>query len=1250
MLSEEYFLEQVRQWLKEPELTLEQALSQPGAKALMETVQSSLARGAESQAAEEGPQAALPAMAAIPPSGALIRAALEDTFDLTDLQPEETERTNLLETSDLVTIAGQRRLRLTDAARAEILAAAKQSEMYQPMLREAVKKDSLDHEAIGKDPIHLPSAWLRCFLSGEFEDLATAPPEELKAALAARERLRLVADLPSIVPPIPELARRVGLAELLAPLRVLIGAEGGWDGTPRRDHFVGRVEELRRLREFVDELSSHTTGEAIGRFASQARSALTGRERPGLMIIEADGGLGKSALMAKFVLDHALGQARPFPFAYLDFDRATLDPERPHQILLEITRQLQLQYPQAASPFAELVSDIRAELAAPATEEPSTQSTIRDPYARFVETVKDHATDGERAFLLVLDTLEVVQWNPTAIEHLAKLIEQFRDKGLDELKVVACGRADIPELRQARGVRVPVIHLKLKPLLGKEAREMAEILGRRGIGSDWQSGWSDTIATGKSKRSRFSVQAFVQNLISLPEQIRREPLSVRVAVDFIVRTEPARRQEVVDEIADAGPDADGDFVARLYEKRILDHVRDSSAGKLAWPGLVIRLLTTEIVRDVLAEICGMSPDEAEAAFKALGQEIWMVTREGDALRHRPDLRARTLPLMQRKDPTAFDKVAHAAVAYFAKHRERSDEDRVEWIYHRFLAGEDPQSIDPDVTPELLPMLARAEADFSPESPAASYLASRTARQRLAPKRLRKLRPADALLHLKTVAPNVFGLDDASLDRVAAELSERLGEEPLGNLIPWARALWIKSGAWHRLRQPVFHEEEVSSTLLLRSELFWTARVAASLDPQERLKRLEECMHAISTQGEHSGFRTMVHAMALARLADDLPTYHDLDGQISDLFGSMKSNPAPSTQAALRIAVIFGDTCRSRALSLWLYGRRRGSSERVRNPTVSLAELHTLSRVLPETRELFSEIPDEDIALPMRFTDEMKLSSFSRALEEMGGSAANGNTGMGTALAAIFAHRQEDWIVPFGYAAHLAAGGEIPGKAAQRLAGYFPSRERSDIVPAAEKPGDMLATMRMADEAGDLAEFARLILANSDSTPTSAGLSLLLQYHARWTAALGQLVSSVPLVTPHVTSPASEDEPPAPGPIIHEDDPQKERWGGLAERDGRLLRAILESVERDIFYFSLVVESIDGTVLEAPVIFHLHESFPRSVVSIRRIIEGTHAMLSEWNAYGVFSVGAQVRNAKGDWIALELDLAKLPDLPTRFLKR
>jgi hypothetical protein len=1245
----ESFLSLIRQVLKEPAMSLEQALKNPLAQALMETVQGSLARTAESNAAEEATKTAPRAMSSSLPSKVLIHAAIEDTFDMAELQPDDMERAKLLELSDLVTIEGKRRLRLTDAARAEILAAGWESESYRSLLREAKVNDSRDHKAIGKDPIRLTSAWMRCFLSGDFGDLEAAPPQELKAALGARERLRLVAQLPAKVPPIPDLASRVGLAELLEPLRVLIGAEGGWDGTPRVDHFVGRIEELRQLREFVGELSSHSAGESITRFANRATSALTGRERPGLMIIEADGGLGKSALVAKFLLDHVLDQSRRFPFAYLDFDRATLDPERPQQILLEITRQVGLQYPEARSAFSELVNDIRTELAGPPAEGPSTKATIRDPFTRFVETLQEHATFRRRAFLLVLDTLEVVQWSPKAIEHLSRLIEQFRRKGLDELRVVACGRADIPEFRRARGGQSLTVDCKLKPLQSKEAREMAEKLGRRGLGDAWKAAWSEAIATGKSKSSAMDT---LFGWIGASDNIRREPLSVRVAVDFVVRTKDPDRQGVVDDIANAGSNPGEDFVARLYENRIQNHIRNGDAGRLAWPGLVIRRLTDEIVRDVLAELCGMSSDAAAAAFSALGQEIWMVDREDGALKHRVDLRARTLPLMKRKDPVAFAKVAQAAVAYFGAHRERSGEDRLEWLYHRFLAGESPETIEHEITPEMLAKLARAERDFEPGSLAASYIASRTATGRLAPSRIRQLRPMDALFHLRTVAQSVFGLDDPSLDRVALEVSDQLDPEPTGDLLPWARALWIKSGAWQRLERPFFRKEGLTGPLL-RAELFWMARIAASLDQETLEKYLAECSFALklqSEEGEHSGFRAMVHAMALARLADS-PTYDEFDAQISAMCGSMKSNPAPSTQAALRAAVIFGDSCRSHALDLWLQARRRGSSERVQNPTLSLSELHTLSRMLPEVRELFSQIPDEDLVLPMRFTDETILSSFGRALEEMSGSIANGDTGMGTALAAVFASRQEDWIIPFGYAADLATKGRIPPKAMQRLAGYSPYwREESNVDPAA-KPSDMLATMRTADEAGDLAEMVRLILANCEDTPASASLSQLMHYHVQWTGAIGKLVASAPLnPQAQFVPPELEDQPPAPGPISHKDDPQKGRWGGLAERDGRLVRPVLESVERDIYYFSLIVESTDSTELRSPVIFHLHDTFPRSVISIRRIIGGTRAELSEWSAFGVFAVGVQVRNARGQWIALELDLAKLPGLPKRFLAR
>jgi hypothetical protein len=50
------------------------------------------------------------------------------------------------------------------------------------------------------------------------------------------------------------------------------------------------------------------------------------------------------------------------------------------------------------------------------------------------------------------------------------------------------------------------------------------------------------------------------------------------------------------------------------------------------------------------------------------------------------------------------------------------------------------------------------------------------------------------------------------------------------------------------------------------------------------------------------------------------------------------------------------------------------------------------------------------------------------------------------------------------------------------------------------------------------------------------------------------------------------------------------------------------------------------------------------------VDGKLATLNDWSAYGVFTVGVQVKDGKGMWISLELNLASIPKLPARFLKR
>jgi hypothetical protein len=138
--------------------------------------------------------------------------------------------------------------------------------------------------------------------------------------------------------------------------------------------------------------------------------------------------------------------------------------------------------------------------------------------------------------------------------------------------------------------------------------------------------------------------------------------------------------------------------------------------------------------------------------------------------------------------------------------------------------------------------------------------------------------------------------------------------------------------------------------------------------------------------------------------------------------------------------------------------------------------------------------------------------------------------------------------------------------------------------------------------------------------------------------------------PPALAPPDETEPPEPEPITHTDDPQKDRWGGKAERNGRLAVTLIDSSGPRYYSCSAAVEPADGTALVGPVVFHLHDTFVRDVVRVQPTADDNRAVLTELRAFGAFTIGAQVKDAKGNWVGLEFDLVDLPDLPKRFKDR
>jgi tetratricopeptide (TPR) repeat protein len=111
----------------------------------------------------------------------------------------------------------------------------------------------------------------------------------------------------------------------------------------------------------------------------------------------------------------------------------------------------------------------------------------------------------------------------------------------------------------------------------------------------------------------------------------------------------------------------------------------------------------------------------------------------------------------------------------------------------------------------------------------------------------------------------------------------------------------------------------------------------------------------------------------------------------------------------------------------------------------------------------------------------------------------------------------------------------------------------------------------------------------------------------------------------------------PLPQKHADDIQKSRWGGRHAADGRRLSATVVKHGYEDYEVALRLSSTDGSRLHGPVRFHLHDSFPRSPITIQKC--EPDAVLDELKAWDSFTVGVEVPRIDSERTVLELDLEK-----------
>ncbi|WP_405421295.1 AAA family ATPase [Streptomyces erythrochromogenes] len=532
-----------------------------------------------------------------------------------------------------------------------------------------------------------------------------------------------LAEASVLLPHRSELTRHLERAMLLEPLTGLA------DNT-----FCGREDKLAELEEYV--------GGSVGR-----------RAWP---MFHGPGGVGKSTVVARFLLDHVVrpGAEGGLLFAYLPFDRGDLVPEQPLGLLSEILRQFTVLEPGLGGRTARsledtLLSTLRADTrvetedrgsTAPRPDRSDDERALVHLFCELVEGTQRH---GNRPVLLFLDTFEQAQVRGAgALARLTDFLDLLQESA-PWLRIVAAGRAPSEDRRFAD-----------IPLNGFEPATARAFLG--------------LLLPGYEPEHE-------ELLSSVVEMVGSEPLSLKLAAEVLrkegaaalrdpalrrlalLRVQPEERQGV------------------LY-RRILDHLADPDLRRIASPGLIVRKVTPEVIRQILARPCGLgnlSEERSRALFHGFRAEVGLVADVpgAEAVVHRADVRRVMVRLLLGDSGPTVQQIHRAAIKYYmalaASEPDRATEHRTEELYHRLCLGQRARTLAPRWQAEAGWPLASAIEELPVHSQV--YLSDKLGRS-VAPELLRQA--DDEVWRSQALRTGTARLADGRAGEVLALLDQR----------------------------------------------------------------------------------------------------------------------------------------------------------------------------------------------------------------------------------------------------------------------------------------------------------------------------------------------------------------------------------------------------------------------------------------------------------------------------------------------
>lgn len=492
--------------------------------------------------------------------------------------------------------------------------------------------------------------------------------------------------LEGIITPLPskaDLAACIERERQLAPMRKVAG-EG----------FVDRENYLSKLADYVGTLPSGTVWQGLRRGFKYVAYLIN--ERPPLHLF-GPGGIGKSALLARFILDHTnpRDNPHPLPFVYLDFDRAVLDPREPQTILEDSIRQLLIQFPFpfVGTELASLGDEARENVAqtegvefAKGRHYEGYENLVR----RFCRLLEEIATRNDQPVLIMLDTLEEAEYQGRSALFVTWGLLADLLRRVDRLRIITAGRSALP----------PGLEREPVELVGLPIHAAEQFVIRR---TEKQAGGPISIDDARE-------------IVSIVGTV---PLSLALAAHVVLNEGVAGLRDTVSRRRIFSRIKAEQQQGMLY-RRILNHVRvhDPVLERVANPGLVLRRITPAIIEQVLAGPCGLDlqhDQHAQNLFDELGREVGLVDpyREPGALWHIPAVRRIMLPELLGILGELATLIHAAAARYY--HGRPSAIERAEEIYHRLWLGEDAPELNKLWSPELQTHLRGAYEELKPRA-------------------------------------------------------------------------------------------------------------------------------------------------------------------------------------------------------------------------------------------------------------------------------------------------------------------------------------------------------------------------------------------------------------------------------------------------------------------------------------------------------------------------------------------------------